>query len=71
MTKSGTMTNKRANDSLKESANYIAFLKAKQITKEIQKQNTKTRIVTLPKRPTIPRNRSERRAMHEKPKGAW
>jgi hypothetical protein len=65
------MTNKRAYDSLKESENYLNLLKAKQITKEIQKQNTKTRIVTLPKRPAIPKNRSERRAMHKKPKGAW
>jgi len=69
MTKSGTMTNKKANNTLKESANYIAFLRAKQITKETQKQNTKTKIVTLPKRPAIPKNRSERRAMHKKPKG--
>jgi hypothetical protein len=65
------MTNKRAYDSLKESENYLNLLKAKQITKEIQKQNTKTRIVTLPKRQAIPKNRSERRAMHKKPKGAW
>jgi len=65
------MTNKRAYDSLKESENYLNLLKAKQITKEIQKQNTKTRIVTLPKRPAIPKNSSERRAENKKPKGAW
>jgi len=70
--KTRTMTLKKTNDSLQQSANYIAHSTAKRIEHEAKEaREIKPRLITLPKRPAIPKNRSERRAMHKKPKGAW